>query len=105
MKILNTKRGFGKTTFLIILSAITNKKIICINKRQAANILAKSIDMHLAIPSPLTVSEIINGDIDPRCKKDGFLFDDYEYISQLIISETIGINMNESFGFTSIANI
>jgi len=56
MKILNLKRGQGKTTFLIIQSHLTGYPILTYNEGAKDDIVYKAEKMNLIIPKPLSVS-------------------------------------------------
>lgn len=66
MEIIVRKRGEGKTTELIKLSANTGKVIVCINELDVARIIGYATKMGCIIPKPVTYSEFIGNNLSGR---------------------------------------
>lgn len=81
MQIILGRRGSGKTTKLIKLSAETQSYIVCRSQDEAARISSIATEMKLNIPFPLTYSEFIQKQFYARGIK-GFLIDNAEALLQ-----------------------
>lgn len=95
------KRGGGKTTKLIKLSAKTGDHIVCADASIAYHLRMQARAMKLEIPLPLTYREFITG----RCKRLGIrsvLIDNAEYLIDYI-ARFNGVNINAvSFSISDV---
>ena len=80
-EIIVTKRGGGKTTQLIELSAKTGAYIVCHSHSTAGGIMRMALQSDLKIPLPITYDDFINKRYYGAGIK-GFLFDDVELFVQ-----------------------
>lgn len=71
------KRGFGKTTQLIIKSAKSGNYIVCHTKDEAKRIKDQANRLGLNIPLPITYSEFLEKQYDGTYV-NGFLIDNLE---------------------------
>ena len=92
MKFINRRRGSGKTTMLIKLSATHNTPIICSSTASKSYILNKAREMGLTIPEPINVRKcdipyVLRGlNINSNC---GVLVDDLECVLQYFLGEQV----------------
>lgn len=80
-EIIVKKRGGGKTTQLIELSAKTGAYIVCYSHSTADYIMRTALESNLIIPLPITYDDFINKRYYGAGIK-GFLFDDVECFLQ-----------------------
>ena len=85
MKIVNTPRGSGKTIMLIRLSAMTDQRIITLNKQAAERIEKMAKRMGLKIPKPLSYSEA--HDFRTRERLSPYLIDEYDLIAEAVLEQ------------------
>lgn len=97
MKIFNFARGVGKTTFLIIYSAVTKKRIITSSQVAKKYIIEKAKKLNLQIPEPITMYDIFECKIKGYAEKEEYLIDNYETVSKYIISKVIPANIDLAF--------
>lgn len=76
MKIINLKRGHGKTTRLLYASEFNSIPILCEGRAQKKLLLDKAIQLGLSIPEPITVQELITGHL---------------HLSKILIDEALSV--------------
>lgn len=86
MKIIKANRGQGKTTELIKISNREWKYIVCLDRGRVKNIVSMADEMGLAIPFPLTISEV---PLSQGQRIDSILIDDVEDVLQRLINRRI----------------
>ena len=97
MRIFNFARGTGKTTFLIVYSAITKKRIITSSEVMKKYIIEKAKKLNLQVPSPITMYDIFEGRIRGYAEREEYLIDNYEIVSKYIISKVIPAKIDLAF--------
>lgn len=96
MRIFNFARGTGKTAFLIIYSAVTKKRIITSSEVMKKYIIEKAKKLNLQVPTPITMYEACEGSI-MRGHREEYLIDNYEIVSEYIISKVIPAKIDLAF--------
>jgi hypothetical protein len=87
MKKIIRKRGGGKTTELIKMSAKTYGVIVCKNQSQCDRIFRRAHEMELKIPMPITYGYAIQIREQGNCNDAGLLIDETEdFIKACLIS-------------------
>ena len=87
MKIITGKRGTGKTTQLIVASALNNIPIVTYSETHADYIKDLAHRMKIQIPDPISINKM------PRCYEE-VLVDDAEFILQKIFSDHFNANIS-----------
>ena len=89
MKIITGKRGCGKTTNLIHMSAETGAHIVCHSQKNAKSIYyVATQELGLKIPVPITYYEFIHGRNTYRTSQN-VLIDNVEMFVQYIAGDNI----------------
>lgn len=86
MKIINLKRGQGKTTRLLFASEMQNIPILVVNQMAKQLLMEKAEKYNIKIPEPLTVSDIQNG----KCVGthiDKILVDEIDMVLQAFLNK------------------
>lgn len=86
MKIIARQRGKGKTTMLILKSAITGKRILVHNSTVANNLFYRAKELGVKIPNPISVYDLEKERIKgTSISRDGVLVDNIELVLQELL--------------------
>lgn len=66
MEVCNLPRGYGKTTYLIYRSHVTQYPILCPNKCLANEVKYIANRMKIDIPEPIVMEDLINKSVKPK---------------------------------------
>lgn len=87
MKIINLPRGYGKTTRLLYASEFNNAPILCVSQHHKQRLLDRAKELNLAIPEPITPSDVINGGVFKTGLRDTDIFiDDAQAVLRYLLS-------------------
>lgn len=84
MKIINEKRGSGKTTKLVYMSCLTRKPIVVMNESHKRYVEDMAKQLSLDIPEPMTVNDIVNEKYR-GVRFDGVLVDEFPFVFEEIM--------------------
>ncbi len=95
MKIINGERQSGRTTMLIIASAVTGKAIVVQNEQQARLIEQEAKRMELEIPTVMSFNRIAairekGCRLFTDAEEAGFLVDNAEQIIEQLLEAQLG---------------
>ena len=88
MKIVNMRRGQGKTTRLILYSSVNKVPIVCWSRQHCKIIKEMAEEMKLKIPEPIIAE---NQDIQPygSIRYDKVIVDDLEFVLKKLIGSDV----------------
>lgn len=86
-KIFTGGRGSGKTTKCIEESARTGRYILVPNRAMAEFVYAKSLEMGVSIPFPVTINDLLYP--SPTIKKNGLIVDETISVLEAILETRV----------------
>ncbi len=94
--VLAGPRKSGKTSLLVRRSARTGEVILCANPSMVANVLAMARNMKLSIPTPLTHSALMSGQLMGSSSK--LLIDDLDLLLKSAMPRVSGFTISTDAG-------
>ena len=86
MEVCNLPRGYGKTTYLVYRSHVTQYPILCPNRYSVEEVKHTAKKIKISIPEPITAEDLINKKATPEV----VLVDE----ALLVLSNLLGVGID-----------
>lgn len=86
MEVCNLPRGYGKTTYLVYRSHVTQYPILCPNRYSAEEVKHTAKKIKISIPEPIIAEDLINKKVTPEV----VLVDE----ALLVLSNLLGVGID-----------